>query len=254
MVELATDQEEADTKVFLCVKHASHELGYTSVCIYTVDSDISVYAFYFQKFFQDTQIFIQTGTGIKQRVLDIQSISIELGVDCCDALPALHAFTGNDYTSAFHGIGKVRVYKTMMKSEEFISMFKRFGNSYVFDSRDFGRVEEFVCALYGLKKCKDVNEARYTKFCSNAKVTEPQKLPPTRAALLCHCKRVSYVTLVIKKSLENHPEVPSPHDVYGWTIEDGKLEIQWMASPPAPEQVLQLINCACKKGCNLVFI
>lgn len=195
-------------------------------------------------------MFIQTGTGIKRRILDIQSISLELGIDCCDALPALHAFTGNDYTSAFHGIGKVRAYKAMLKSENFISAFKRIGNSFIFDTKDFAVIEEFVCSLYGAKQCKDVNEARYAKFCSTVRATEPQKLPPTRDALLCHCKRVSYVTAVVKKSLNNHPNIPNPYEGYGWVLREGKLEIQWMLLPPAPDQVMQLITCGCKTGCS----
>ena len=78
-----------------------------SVCLCTVDSDISAYAMYFQRQFQKTRIFVSTGTGKNGRILDIDSIARGLGVGCYDALPALHALTGNDYTSAFHGIGKV---------------------------------------------------------------------------------------------------------------------------------------------------
>lgn len=44
---LSTDQEEADTKVFLCAKHAQLE-NYSSVLIHTVDSDIPIYALYFE--------------------------------------------------------------------------------------------------------------------------------------------------------------------------------------------------------------
>ena len=176
-------------------------------------------------------------------------MSLELEIECCGALPTLHAFTGNDYTSAFHGVGKVRAFKTMLKDDRFISTFNDIGESFIFDASSFPKVEQFVCALYSVK-CKTVNEARYSKFCTNSRATEPQKLPPTRDALLCHCKRVAYVTSVIKRSLENNPTIPSP-DGYGWHLEEGRLEIQWMLLPPAPEQVLQLISCGCKKsGCK----
>ena len=40
--ELVCDQEEADTKVFLCTKHAE-VLGVLASCISTVDSDIAIY-------------------------------------------------------------------------------------------------------------------------------------------------------------------------------------------------------------------
>ena len=55
--ELATDQEEADTKVFLCCFHASSH-GFSSVCILTVDSDIPIYALYFEDKI-DVHIFVK---------------------------------------------------------------------------------------------------------------------------------------------------------------------------------------------------
>lgn len=246
---LATDQEEADTKVFLCIKHATDHFDCHNICILTVDSDIGIYSLFFQSHFPSTRIFLRIGAGNKRRILDIKEISLEIGSECCDALPALHAFTGNDYTSAFHGIGKVKAYRQMIKSQDFLKMFKALGDSFSFDSDLFPTIEQFVCSLYGVKECKDVNEARYTKFCTSLKATEPQKLPPTRDALLCHCKRVAYVTATIKHSLERHPVIPDPQDGFGWVIENGKLDIEWMLLPPAPEQVLQMITCACKKKC-----
>ena len=45
--ELIYDQEETDTKVFLCTKHAEL-LEVSAACVSTVDSDIAIYAvFYF---------------------------------------------------------------------------------------------------------------------------------------------------------------------------------------------------------------
>jgi len=101
---------------FLCVKHASVQFGTISVCLCTVDRDIGIYALYFQIQFPDIPIYMQTGTGIRRRILNIDSMSQELGVNRCGALPALHAFTGNDYTSAFNGVGKVRAFRRMIIS------------------------------------------------------------------------------------------------------------------------------------------
>ena len=62
--QLSTSQEEADTKVFLCVKHAINTLQQESLCIYTVDSDISIYALHFQNELSNARIFVKTGTGV----------------------------------------------------------------------------------------------------------------------------------------------------------------------------------------------
>ena len=46
--ELTTSQEEADTKVFICCAHARDD-GFSSICIFTVGSDIPLYALYFKE-------------------------------------------------------------------------------------------------------------------------------------------------------------------------------------------------------------
>ena len=64
------------------------------------------------------------------------------------------------------------------------------------------------------------------KFHGKKKTTEPQQLPPTADALLCHCKRVSYATAIIKQSLISNPVIPSLGKEFGWSIENDSLEIQ----------------------------
>ena len=240
---LALAQEKADTKVFLCAKHASES---HVVCIETVDSDIHLYALYFHEFLNGVSLIINYVVNKRRRVININNIAEELGVKCCRAIPALNAFTGNDYTSAFYGIGKSKAFNLMKDSDEFQTTFSLFGNSFEFDANLFASIESFVCAMYG-RKCSNTNEARYKKFCSSKKKTpEPQKLPPTRDALLCHCKRVSYVTALVKRSLENSPQVPSPVN-HGWIMENNMLTIDWMLLPIAPPNVLDLISCNCSK-------
>ena len=101
-VDLRNTQEEADTKVFMC---ANHVASTTPVCIHTVDSDIVIYALYFI-WLLEPKIYVKIGSKDRKRVIDIRAIAEMLGELCCKALPALHAFTGNDYTSAFHSVEK----------------------------------------------------------------------------------------------------------------------------------------------------
>ena len=96
-------------------------------------------------------------------------------------------------------------------------------------------------------KSENTNEARYIKFCSKKKSPEPQQLPPTRDALLCHCKLVWYVASIIKKSLECNPDVPSPNG-YGWIVDDAGMQVVWMLRKPAPDEILELVSCNCGKS------
>ena len=119
---LATDQEEADTKVFLCVKQAK-PCGYDKICVSAVDTDIVIYAIYFSTIVAH-HYSLRSEFVIRRRILGISNIIQELGEDISSALLALHAFTGNDYTSAFHGIGKKKAFTITRKSQEYVRAFK----------------------------------------------------------------------------------------------------------------------------------
>ena len=76
-------EEEADTKMFLCVQFAS-TLGFQSVKIITVDSDVAILALYFASKIK-THIYLEMGTGAKVVVYDITSHTLEH--DICVVLP-----------------------------------------------------------------------------------------------------------------------------------------------------------------------
>ena len=42
--------------------------------------------------------------------------------------------------------------------------------------------------------------------------------------------------------------LPNP-DGYGWRIIDGDLEIDWTDDKPAPDSVIEMMACKCKKPC-----
>ncbi len=47
------------------------------------------------------------------------------------------------------------------------------------------------------------------------------------------------------------PVLASPSPVgYGWKLEGDLLEIVWGTQEPAPESMLEYVNCKCKKGCK----
>eukprot|EP00794_Sanderia_malayensis_P008324 gene8324-9215_t len=197
-------------KTNFCVKFlCAEQLGNKSICIGTVDSGIAIYSVYFaDKFRRD--IYIDIGSGKSRRILDAKAIYDNIGSSISQALPVLHAFTGNDYTSAFHAVVKIKAYKILKKFEHYQYAFGMIGEDFEFNMELFEVIQEFACALYGLKSMADVNVARYVKFCSKkGRMPEPQQLPPTRDELLQHCKRVSFVTAIIKQALEPNVEYPS---------------------------------------------
>ena len=92
--DLVTRQEEADTGKFLHAAHAGQQ-GDETIVIKSPDTDVGVLAVYFSSQISGSLI-LATGTGNKQRFIDVNVTSQKYGENICEALPGLHAFTGCD--------------------------------------------------------------------------------------------------------------------------------------------------------------
>ena len=193
-------------------------------------------------------IYVEFSVKNTRRRISISAIFNFHGPSVSTAITARHSFTGNDYISSFHGKGKKKAFKLLKNSTAYQEVFKKIGDSYGFDESLFDTIQKFVCELYGLPICVEVNEARYKKFCSmSSKIPDPEKLPPTSDSLYYHCQRVSYVTAIIKNSLDRMICHPSP-DGFGWKVDDDGINVTWMAQKPAPDDILDLVSCGCKKS------
>ena len=96
----------------------------------------------------------------------------------------------------------------------------------------------------------EVNELRYQLFCNKRGEVESSQLPPCRDCLFMHVQRANYQAAIWKCSLQANAVVPSPTES-GWTDDDGRLDIHWMRSPPAPDVVLELLACKCVRSCEM---
>ena len=64
------------------------------------DTDVMLLLMYFVKD-MPCKVVMDTGTGDKRRLLDINDIALKIGQDMYSAMLGLHAFTGCDSTSSF---------------------------------------------------------------------------------------------------------------------------------------------------------
>ena len=119
------------------------------------------------------------------------------------------------------------------------------GESFELAGAVYTKLERFVCQLYG-KASRDVDDLRYKLFCT--KGLQSQQLPPTRDTPRKHICRANYQAAIWRRSLESHPEIPSPAE-NGWKIVDEQLKINWNDLPPVPDAVLELLSCSCNKEC-----
>ncbi len=107
--QLICKHEEADARSVWHIRHICQTQPGCNIIIQCDDTDVLVILLA-----QDENavghIWMEVGnsTNNTRRYIDVSSLATHLGVDVCNALPGLHAFTGSDYTAAFYRKGKVR--------------------------------------------------------------------------------------------------------------------------------------------------
>ena len=96
--ELACNHEEADTKLLALVKAAIHQAG-KAVMVRSPSGDIDITALFIAHDFMGVRVFLDSGVGKSRKIVDLTSST--LSSIKRRAVVGLHAFSGNDYVSAF---------------------------------------------------------------------------------------------------------------------------------------------------------
>ena len=104
------NHEEADTRLLV---HALEEE--TDIVVVSKDTDVFVLLVYAYCKMESTKKWYMK---IDHRFVCIGTIVNYFGNSICSRLPHIHAITGCDTTSFFHGVGKVKVLKKMMNAEK----------------------------------------------------------------------------------------------------------------------------------------
>jgi len=219
VLELQSNQEEADTRMLLHAKHAS--LTYPKVLISSPDTDVFIICLSVHTTIAAQLYFLR---GVKSKVADYIFDTLKR----CDvskevlmqSLVGFHSFTGCDTISAFAGRGKVKPLKLMLNDSSYVHAFSQLGNQT--QIVDLLKIKSFVCHMYGYKGDFSVDELRYN--CTDA--------------LELHMMRANYQARIWKESLlQFHSNLDLLEN--GWTLdEDGGFSIKWMRCNPAPDEVL----------------
>ena len=166
-----------------------------------------------------------------------------------DALLGYHCFTGCDTTSCFVGRGKVKPLQIMASNAKYIECFATLGSTEHVSQNTFDQLEDFVCDMYAKKNMnhmrRTVDELRYIIYCQKGGKVSYDLLPPCRNVLYQHIRRCNHQTYVWRKCFE--PCIDTDCINNRWYLDgEGNLDILWMTSNPAPDDVLELISCSCK--------
>ena len=174
--DLDSTNEEADSRMIFHAKTISPP---ANIAIRTVDTDILIIALGSMHLFDpNIKLWMETGLYSKNtlRYININEIYQSIGSKVSKALPALHAFTGCDYTSSFSRKGKIRPLKMLEKNVKLQDTFAGLGCREVVSEDTATEIEGFVCTLYGLKRMKSVDEAIFELFQKKYKTSEEQTI------------------------------------------------------------------------------
>ncbi|KAL4710241.1 hypothetical protein ACJJTC_005414, partial [Scirpophaga incertulas] len=181
---------------------------------------------------------------VKQKIFSSKSLEKSLP-KCKEHILFLHSLTGCDTTSAFFNKGKIKFAKNFEKHHDLHEFAKIFKNK----NEDFNNIFQAgvacILALYGAPaKIKDLNTLRYNFFIkATTKNTSVilSSLPPTTDAAIEHLKRVYLQTQIW---LGNDINIGD----WGWKYLNNMFIPITMNQLPAPDNLLQMLFCNCKKG------
>ena len=109
------------------------------------------------------------------------------------------------------------------------------------------KFDNFISKLYGAEG-SNVNNVRRSMFCHTTQ--DLRRLPPTRDALLHHCKRMIFQGGIWTQAHDAQVVLPSPEQ-YGWRKEaSGTWSPLWITLDIIPTATKELVKCTCKKVCT----
>ena len=125
------------------------------------------------------------------------------------------------------------------------------GEEWEVSEDTFKDPEALVCQIYG-KKCQSVDMLRYEIHCAKGGKVEPEALPPCESSFRPHVTRANYQAAIWKRAVVPLPVIPSPCG-HGWEVENisNVVKFVWLGSKPAPEYVLELLSCTCRRACTV---
>ena len=244
--DLASIQEEADTKIILHSIDATVN-GATSLDIHSPDTNVLVLAIRRYPSLCENTSFI-TGAAKKRRVIPLEPIYSALGSQKAAALPGFRALSGADVTGRFAGKGKGSFWKVLQDldpTDEKVHALTLLGKTEELPESVLTAIEAFTCRLYlPNTDLSSVADARWWLF--KKKQAQSEGLPPTLAALRPAILRAHYQALIWNGDIIANPTLPEPQG-FGWDLVDGHYKPVMSSLPPAPQAVIDLVKCSCKK-------
>ncbi|CAB4006806.1 Hypothetical predicted protein [Paramuricea clavata] len=207
---LASNQEEADTKVVLHCKSAPASSLNKSIILRSPSGDTDITRIMIEKFIEESaNCFLDYGSGQNRMGLWLNRVDLDKPLKEC--VIGFHAFTGNDFVSSSFRKGNELCWKVF-------HAFQNLGVNWNLSDAIFDLLEEFVCFAYGDRR-KSVNFVRHqmfqAKYKKHSKMVDLSLLPPCQSVLKLHGRRANFVAKIWKSSDEAKVQIPEISR-HGW--------------------------------------
>lgn len=216
--DLRSSHEEADSRM---IAHLTSIPAPSTVVVRTCDTDVLVIAVgNVSKLSKNIHVYLEMGIQSKNNLkfVDINALAKKIGPALASALPALHAFTGCDFTPCFSRKGKINPMTILANNTSICEAFARLGKSSTIDNETQESLEEFVCKMYGFKNITSVNEVRFLMFSkfykptsknpmSSLKGLDGSALPPCLSVLYQQILRANVICSTWNNATVLNPKV-----------------------------------------------
>ena len=200
MLELRSNQEEADTRIIIHSIVAA-DSGAKTIIVCSPDIDIFVLLLHHRTNIKAEEIYFLTGREAKHinltRYIPIHILYDKLQRNQHSILLSAYCLTGCDTTSSFHGHGKKSSFRLLMKNAENFQVLATLGSGTLSDEQEKVCME-FVGSLYGKSRCQSLNKLRAEK---SDKGIKAKKLPSTEYSFHQHVLRVEYQLCIWKMQM-----------------------------------------------------
>ncbi len=247
----ASNHEEADTRMLLHAIFADKSFGSSGqkgrIVIRSRDTDVLVLAIhYFPQLTHTAELWVQTGTVTSnvdlRRFVPVHEICRNLSPTVCKILPAAHALTGSDTTSALYYIGKKTMFSVIQKNPVEYAGLESMGTDEVDKAMKAAR--KLMANLYDPKRREEKSHGDLNKLRARLarRINAISRLPPCEDSFKEHTERSRYQTKCWMTSHVAYQDLGSPF-CHGWKSED--IPVPIMYKGPMAFALLQQMTCTC---------
>ncbi|CAF1007322.1 unnamed protein product, partial [Didymodactylos carnosus] len=272
LIELESNQVEADTRMMLHINQMMGNNDYDSIVVKSIDTDVVFLCIYYASLIKISMLFVDYSLPQtdKQRYINCTTIQKEL-IEKYRILPQIllnvYTLSGCDTCSFVRNISKTTFLQTLFNNngqyndldrlkalpttkddiktvEKLIidCLHNRRRSSQALSSSS-QVIQQQILSVDTLRAIMAMNALKQKK-----KAIAPT-LPPTSDALLYHCLRVSRQIQIWKNAMDNYINYPELTDCGFETVND-RLEIKWTSKLPFPNDP-GLKTCGkCKGNCH----